>query len=345
MVSLKPPSHLPPATSHRSRFSTETPVNLLDQQKHNRRLTVLVIFGFAIFTAFLGFGVDAFLLGTINETDFLPIGTGVGIVTGFVSAFWSVRSGAAAVLRSTGAVDADPSDATHQQLVNVVGEMRIASGLPMPRVVVVPDADPNAFATGMTPDTGVVAVTQGLLDTLNREELQGVVAHEMSHIRNYDIRLMTVVAALVGSVLILSDGARRSMRFGGGRSSSRKKSSGGGGGPLLIIWIVAIILAPIIAQFLAMLVSRKREYLADASAAELTRNPLGLASALTKLENAVAPTESIRKGSAHLCIVDPLGRKLNEKEGTFADLFATHPPIAKRITRLKAMAYAGDAVR
>jgi heat shock protein HtpX len=134
------------------------------------------------------------------------------------------------------------------------------------------------------------------------------------------------------------------MRFGGG-GGSRRKSSSGGSGPLFIIWIIAIILAPIIAQMLAMLVSRKREYLADASAAEMTRNPLGLASALEKLEGAVAPTESIRKGSAHLCIVDPTGRKLNEKEGTLADLFATHPPIAKRIQALKAMAYAATATR
>jgi heat shock protein HtpX len=321
-------------------------MNLLDQQKHNRRLTVLVMIGFAVFTALLGLGFDAFLLGTINEIDFIPLGTAGGLLIGSGAAFWSVRGGAASVIQSTGAVDASPANADHQQLINVVDEMRIASGLPMPRVMVVPDPDPNAFATGMTPETSVVAVTEGLLKTLNREELQGVVAHEMSHIRNFDIRLMTVVAALVGTVLILSDGAGRSMRFGGLRGGSRgKRSSGGGGGPMIIIWIIAIILAPIIAQVLAMLVSRKREYLADASAAEMTRNPLGLASALQKLENAVAPTETIRKGAAHLCIVDPTGRKLNEKEGAVADLFATHPPIARRIMALKAMAYADTATR
>jgi heat shock protein HtpX len=319
-------------------------MNLLDQQSRNRRHTVLVMIGFAIFLAFLGLGVDAFLLGTVSEYGFFPIGSLFGIGTGFAMAFWSARGGAAAVIRSTGAVAADPADASHQQLINVVDEMRIASGLPMPKVMVVPDLDPNAFATGMSPETGVVAVTEGLLKTLNRDELQGVVAHEMSHIRNFDIRLMTVVAALVGSVLILSDGAARSMRFGGG-GSRRKSSNSSGGGPLFILWIIALILAPFIAQMLAMLVSRKREYLADASAAEMTRNPLGLASALEKLEASVAPTESIRKGSAHLCIVDPTGRKLNEKEGSFADLFGTHPPIAKRIQALKAMAYAATATR
>lgn len=320
-------------------------MNLLDQQSRNRRLTVLVMIGFAVFLAFLGLGVDAFLLGTVSEVGFLPVGSLFGIGTGFAMAFWSARGGTAAVIRSTGAVEADPANASHQQLINVVDEMRIASGLPMPKVMVVPDPDPNAFATGMSPETGVVAVTEGLLKSLNRDELQGVVAHEMSHIRNFDIRLMTVVAALVGSVLILSDGAMRSMRFGGGGSSRRKSSSSGGGGLMFIIWIIAIILAPVIAQMLAMLVSRKREYLADASAAEMTRNPLGLASALQKLESAVAPTAAIRKGSAHLCIVDPTGRKLNEKEGSFADLFATHPPIAKRIQALKAMAYATTATR
>lgn len=317
-------------------------MNLLEQQVHNRRLTVIVMIGFAAFTAFLGFGVDAFLLGTVNEGGFLPLGTLAGVGMGFAMSFWSARGGTAAVLRSTAAVDADPANGSHQQLINVVDEMRIASGLPMPRVVVIPDPDPNAFATGMSPESSVVAVTQGLLTTLNRDELQGVVAHEMSHIRNYDIRLMTIVAALVGSVLILSDGATRTMRFGGGRGSRRKSS---GGGPLMIIWIVAIILAPIIAQMLAMLVSRKREFLADASAAEMTRNPLGLASALEKLERAVEPTESIRKGSAHLCIVDPTARSLNEKEGTLADIFATHPPISKRIMALRAMAYAATATR
>ncbi len=300
--------------------------------------------GFAVFLAFLGLGLDAFVLGTVSDAGFFPVGSLFGIGTGFAMAFWSAHGGAAAVIRSTGAVEVNAANASHQQLINVVDEMRIASGLPMPKVMVVPDPDPNAFATGMSPETSVVAVTEGLLKTLNRDELQGVVAHEMSHIRNFDIRLMTVVAALVGSVLILSDGAMRSMRIGGG-GGSRRKSSSGGSGLMFIIWIIAIILAPVIAQMLAMLVSRKREYLADASAAEMTRNPLGLASALEKLEGAVAPTESIRKGSAHLCIVDPTGRKLNEKEGMFADLFATHPPIAKRIQALKAMAYAATATR
>ena len=192
-----------------------------------------------------------------------------------------------------------------------------------------------------------MAVTRGLLDTLDREELQGVVAHEMSHIRNLDIRVMTVVAALVGAIALLSDWARRGMRWGGG---SRRRDSGRGSGGsgvigilFLAIWLVAIALAPFIAQMLAMMVSRRREYLADASGAELTRNPLGLAHALEKIEGAAAPTEAIKRGSAHLCIADPLGRRMNIREGFWSDLFASHPPMAARIAALKAMAFQGHS--
>jgi heat shock protein HtpX len=191
----------------------------------------------------------------------------------------------------------------------------------------------------MAPERASIAVTEGLVEQLNREELQAVVAHEMGHIRNYDIRLMTVVAALIGTVLLISEFGTRTMRFGGGRSSKKSSKDSGGLGILMVVWIVALILAPFIAQILAMAVSRQREYLADASGAELTRNPLALASALQKINDAVEPTRSIKKGTAHLCIEDPLGRQVNEREGFMADLMGTHPPIGKRITLLKAMAY------
>ena len=293
---------------------------------------------FVAFLAFIGFGLDYFYLGTVSEDLFLPLGTIVAIAVGSGSAVWSLQSGAKAILISTGALPADPANPSHKQLLNVVDEMTIASGLPRPRVYVIPDPDPNAFATGKNPDNSIVAATQGLLDSLNREELQAVIAHEMSHIRNYDIRLMTVVAALVGSILLLSDWARRAMWYGGG--SRRKRSSGGGlGAILLIAWIIGIAVAPLVSQLMAMAVSRKREYLADASGAELTRNPLGLANALRKIESAAAPTASIKRGAAHLCIIDPLGRKVNLKEGFTAELFGTHPPVEKRIVALKAMAY------
>ncbi len=306
--------------------------NLYEQQSHNKRLTIIVMLVFTMFVAFLGLGLDLYMTGSL-EDGFVPIGSVAAIAIG------GLRSGSTAVLSSVGAVPADGSNPSHRQLLNVVDEMSIASGLPRPAVYVIPDSDPNAFATGKDPTSSSVAVTQGLLDSLNREELQGVIAHEMSHIRNYDIRLMTVVAALMGTVLLLSDWARRGMLYGGG--SRRKSSRSGGqlGALLLIVWLVGIILAPIIGRMMAMAVSRKREYLADASGAELTRNPLGLARALQKLEQASAPTASIKRGAAHLCIIDPMGRSLNSKEGFTAELFGTHPPIEKRIQVLQAMAY------
>lgn len=295
---------------------------------------------FVLFLALLGLGFDFFYLGTVSDQAFLPLATLLAAGIGSTSAWWSLQGGAKAVLSSAGASPLDANNPSHRQLLNVVEEMTIASGLPKPSVYIIPDTDPNAFATGKNPQQSSIAVTQGLLDTLSREELQGVVAHEMSHIRNYDIRLLTVIAALMGAILLLSDWARRAMWYGGG--TQKRKRSGGAGGLaaiLLVVWIIGIILAPLISQLMAFAVSRKREYLADASAAEMTRNPLGLASALRKLENAAAPTASIKRGAAHLCIVDPLGRKVNLKEGLTAELFGTHPPIGKRILALEAMAY------
>jgi heat shock protein HtpX len=244
------------------------------------------------------------------------------------------------VLESANAVPIDRNDPRQMVLDNVVEEMAIAGGLPKPRAYVIPDNDPNAFATGSGPEKSSIAVTAGLLDALNREELQAVVSHEMAHVKNYDIRLMTVVAALVGSVLLISDWGRRGLRFGGGR---RRGGRGGGGGAVLLVffvlWILSLILAPLIARLVAMAVSREREYLADASGSELTRNPGALASALEKIDASKAPTPSIKQGVAHLCIADPRGRAVNEREGGWAELFATHPPIAKRIALLHEMAY------
>jgi heat shock protein HtpX len=253
-------------------------------------------------------------------------------------------AGAIPILQVAGPASGDASLRLHQ-LQNVVDEMAIASGLPRPRVFVVPDPDPNAFATGRDPEHASIAVTQGLLDTLNREQLQGVVAHEMSHIRNYDIRLMMVIAALVGAIVLLSDWSGRMMRWGaiGGGGGRRNRSSKGGGGAImlivLVLWLVAIVLAPLAAQLLAMSVSRQREYLADASGAELTRNPAALADALETIEASVEPTRAIKRGSAHLCIADPLGRLVTQKEGFWSDLLATHPPMAKRIEALRQMAF------
>jgi heat shock protein HtpX len=326
-------------------------MNLYEQQAVNRRRTWLIMIAFVAFLVLLGAGFDTFYFGF--DRGYVPVGALVALAVGTVSALVSYYNGDRAVLASTGAqpiaqvaAGASQEEALKiRQLENVVDEMAIAAGIPRPPIYVVPDPDPNAFATGRGPGHASIAVTQGLLDALDREELQGVVAHEMSHVRNLDTRVMTIVAALVGGVVLLSDWARRGMFWGGGRRRERDRDGGGAAGALFfVVWIVAIILAPIIAQVLAMMVSRRREYLADASGAELTRNPLGLARALETIEDASAPTRSIRRGSAHLCIADPLGRSMNLRHGGLADLFASHPPMAARIAALRDMAYDGKQI-
>lgn len=290
----------------------------------------------------IGLGFDALYLGS----GYVPVGSIAALGVGSVSALITYYSGDRAVLLATGArplADVEgsapePEKLRLAQLRNVVDEMAIASGLPPPPIYMVPDDDPNAFATGRGPGQSSIAVTSGLLRVLTREELQGVVAHEMSHIRNLDVRLMTIVAALVGAVALIADWARRGT-LGGARTKRRDRDRGPATVVFFAVWLVAILLAPIIAQALAMMVSRNREYLADASGAELTRNPIGLARALEKLESASAPTPAINRGSAHLCIVDPLVRQVNAREGFWADLFASHPPMSSRIAALRAMAY------
>jgi heat shock protein HtpX len=330
--------------------------NLFDEQRRNRRDTWLLILAFVLLLGFLGYGFDLFVLGAARIAHAgrlplpVPIAATAAALLGMGSAWLGYRFGDRAVLASSFARPASAEDASPdvKQLMNVVTEMAIASGLPMPRVYLIDEPDPNAFATGRDPDHASIAVTTGLLTTMNRDELQGVIAHEMSHVRNFDIRKMTLVAALLGAVLLLSDWATR-LRLGipSSRDSRRRDGESGGGGVLvvvlLVVWLLTIVLTPLIGRLLATSVSRRREYLADASGAELTRNPLGLASALRKLDAATAPTARIYRGTAHLCIADPLGHAANEREGRLADLFATHPPIADRIARLEAMAYRARA--
>ena len=324
-------------------------MNLLEQQASNRRRTALVMGLFVAFFVCLGFGFDLFMVG--SRDPYVPVGSLLALGVGSMSAAAGYFGGDKAVLTSAGAVpitraaEEATSEDRHRlrQLQNVVDEMAIASGLPRPRVFVVPDDDPNAFATGRDPAHASIAVTRGLLGSLDRDELQGVVAHEMSHIRNYDIRLLTVIAALVGAVVLLSDWSARAVRFGavrGGRGDRRREAGGGAAmAVVLVAWLVTIVLAPLLAQLLAMAVSRQREYLADASGAELTRNPGALADALERIEAHLAPTQAVKRGSAHLCIADPLGRRVGLKEGFWSDLFATHPPMARRIAALRQMAY------
>jgi heat shock protein HtpX len=329
--------------------------NLYEQQARNRRLTVAWLVLFILFFAWLGFGGDLaiYLAAAARTEGQVPYRVPwIGLVVTTIAAIvaWvSWKRGPQQVLWSTGARElTTPRTFEEKQLVNVVEEMAIAAGLPRPRIYIVEDPDPNAFTTGHDARTACIAVTSGLLAALNREELQAVVAHEMGHVRNLDVRLMTLIAALVGVIVVLSNGMGRLLRGGGGRGLGGLLGGKGrkAGGPLLIaalivfvLWVITLILAPIISRIMAMAVSRDREYLADATGAELTRNPAALASALLKIETHEAPTKSIKEGAAHLCIADPLARDVNHKEGRLADLLATHPPIAMRITRLRGMAF------
>ena len=347
-------------------------MNIYEQQASNRRTTAIIMAAFVGFFLVIGLGFDFFYLGfrpggatelSLNADGYyephrsggaasVPFGTIIALLAGLGMTANSFFNGPRMVLRSCMARRAVSAEEKEQVFLNVVAEMATASGLPVPQAYIIPDPDLNAFATGTGPGNSVIAVTEGLLASLNREELQGVVAHEMAHIRNYDIRLMTVAAALMGAIALLSDFAGRSMRYGGrgsygGSSSSSSGSSrrGGGGAAaiiLFVVWIILVILAPLISRMLAMAISRQREYLADATGAELTRNPKALISALEKIRAAVMPTNAINNGVAHMCITDPRGSLIEEKMGFTADLLATHPPMEKRILALKAMAYQAE---
>lgn len=312
-------------------------MNIYEQKKTNIRSSWLIIAVFVLFFIVIGLGIDHYYGAGVN----MPMYTVIAFLIAVISSYAGYRNGDKLVLRSTRARELDLGDPQQQQWQNIVEEVSIAAGLPAPKTYLIDDPDPNAFATGRDPQHASIAVTRGLLDALNRDELQAVAAHEMSHVRNFDIRLMLMVAVLVGSIALLSDWTARALFRRGNRRSSGGggKNEGGAALILLAIWIIAVILAPILSQMMAMCVSRRREYLADASGAELTRNPVALASALEKISSFTAPTRSINQGTAHLCIADPKGGSLNLKEGWFADLFATHPPIKKRIEALKQMAY------
>lgn len=218
-------------------------------------------------------------------------------------------------------------------LYNVVEGLTIAAGLPMPRCYVIDDTAPNAFASGRNPKNSVIVVTEGLLKKLDRAELEGVVAHEMSHIKNYDVLVQTLAVVMVGVAVLLSDWILRSFFWGGGRRRSREKGGGNAAVILIAVGLVLAVLSPMIAQLIRLAVSRKREFLADASGALLTRYPPGLASALRKLDADREPLEAANKATAHLYIVNPL----KDIKGKVNSLFSTHPPIAERIAALEKM--------
>jgi heat shock protein HtpX len=219
-------------------------------------------------------------------------------------------------------------------LYNVVEGLAIAAGLPTPKCYVIDDTAPNAFATGRKPETSVICVTTGILEKLNRVELEGVIAHEMSHIKNYDVRLQTVVVVMAGVVALLSDWMMRSFMWGGGRRrGGRERGAGAAGGILVLVGLALAVLSPLIATIIQLAVSRKREFLADASGAMLTRYPAGLASALRKISADTEPLEAANKATAHLYIVNPL----KDLKSGINRLFSTHPPVEERIAALEKM--------
>jgi heat shock protein HtpX len=301
---------------------------MYEQIKRNKRDSWFLILVLTVVLCGLGLVIGLAWFGSrTSAIGFLG-------VFGVVAIVWSLigyYAGAGMVLAASGA-----RKVTHDQapeLWNVVDEMRIAGGLPMPDVYIIDDPSPNAFATGRDPEHASVAVTRGLLEELNRDELQGVLAHEMSHVRNYDIRFATLVGILVGVIALVADIFIRGTFWGGGR---RSEGGGNGNAIFFVLAMVLALIAPLAAYIVQFSISRHREYLADASGVELTRNPLGLAHALEKIANDPRPLRVANRATAHLYIANPLKSK---KAKQSAGLFDTHPPIQKRIAILRAMAH------
>lgn len=299
---------------------------LREQIDANKRGSFLLVCGMVLLITVLG----ATIVG-LWKPAYWPYGAagafGLALLCSLISKVW----GSKIVLSISGAREATTHE--DQVLRNVVEEMAIAAGLPMPKIFVIDDYSPNAFATGPDPQNGVVCVTTGLLAKLNRDELQGVMAHELSHIRNYDIRYMTTVSTMAGLIVLLADVLQTQLRWGFWGRSRSSDNDNNNNNPLgivfLVLGIILALSAPIMGWLLEMAVSRKREYLADASAAEMTRYPEGLASALQKISHDADILEAANRATQHMYIVNPL--KLMEEH---RDLMSTHPSTEARIRAL-----------
>jgi heat shock protein HtpX len=293
----------------------------------NRRNSVLLSLVVILLLGALGFAIGGAAGGSWR---YGAVAAGIALVAGFVAALLAYYAGDALVLASSGAREVDANAAP--QLFNVVTEMAIAAGVPMPRVYIIDDTAPNAFATGRDPKHASVAITVGLLQKLDREELQGVMGHELSHVRNFDIRFSLMVGVLVGAVALIADMFLR-MTFWGGLGGGRRRGrdsggdSGGFGAVMMVIALVLAIVAPIAAKLVQLAVSRQREYLADASSVELTRNPYGLERALAKIALDTEPLEVANRATQHQYFENPVS----------SDLFSTHPAVLDRINRLRAL--------
>jgi heat shock protein HtpX len=299
------------------------------EQAENRRNSVLLIVLVTAILAALGFAIGYGTTGAVEGAFGVTTGA---IVLAMLLSVGSYFAGDQLVLATSGAKEV--SEQTAPQLLNVVREMSLAAGVPMPKVYVIEDTAPNAFATGRDPKHASVAITTGLLQKLNREELQGVMGHELSHVRNFDIRFALLVAVLVGSIALLADFFLRFTFWGGGRRGGGDRDRGGNGAIIAIVYAVAIVLAiiaPFIARMVQLAVSRQREYLADASSVELTRNPHGLESALAKIASDQEVLEVANRATQHLYFTNPI-KKFEERSSS---MFSTHPAIVDRINRLR----------
>jgi heat shock protein HtpX len=301
-----------------------------DQIGANRRNSVLLAVAVVVILGLLGAAVGAAVTGTPGAA--LPaavLAVGIGMAASLITYY----SGDSLVLAVSGAKEV--SDQDHPQLLNVIREMALAAGVPMPRVYLIDDTAPNAFATGRDPQHASVAITIGLLQKLDREELQGVMAHELSHVRNLDIRFSLMVGVLVGSIALLADLFLRFSFWGGGRRS-RRDSDSSTCGLAIILFVLAIlfaILAPIVSRLVQMAISRQREFMADTSGVELTRNPYGLERALAKIALDTEPLEVANRATQHLYFENPVKAATGETRS----LFSTHPPVMDRINRLRAL--------
>jgi len=300
-----------------------------EQIAANRRKSFMLVVATALLLMALGYAFGEYFGGR----GYGPYGVAVAAVVWLVMTLFSWFQGDQVMLAVSGAHKVKKEDLP--VLFNVVEEMTLAAGLPkMPDVYVIDDPAPNAFATGRRPETAAVAVTSGLLRRLNRDELQGVIAHEIGHIRNRDIQLMLFAGVLAGAIVILAEVGLRGMWFGGGRSRSRRSGGGDSAGIIAVIAVLLAILAPLLARLIYLAISRKREYLADASSAVFTRYPEGLASALEKIASSPQKLAHANRATAPMYIVNPLARAGEMA----AKATATHPPIAERIKVLRSMA-------
>jgi len=293
----------------------------------NKRESWVLIFSFLILITLLGWAFS----WRFGDVNILYFAVGFSVITSFISYYFSDSI----TLAISRAKEVDRQ--SNQELYRLVENLCITAGLPTPKIYIIDDTAPNAFATGRDAKHAVVCFTTGILAKLEKPELEGVVAHELSHIGNYDIRVMTLVVVLVGMVTLLSDWFMRASLFGGRRKSNN--SEGGQLGTILAIAsLVLVILSPIIATLIKLAVSRKREYLADASGALLTRYPEGLARALEKISADTEPLEAANKATAHMYIINPLKEhKGKDSTGWFANMFNTHPPVEERIAKLRNM--------